>query len=525
MALIIDPDLLIDPTSIAIDTTAKTVQLLVADSLTTDGVTIKCVYSKLKELWSTSADYVKFPFPMGPITDEQFEMVNGWDWKDATTRNLLRTGGWAVKDSLGASTQEWAGIISLGAIDTADQAYYLKNSAGSTSNFVLTGPVNQAIKVFDIADGVATATRERTGYVVTLETATPHLLETGDYATITGLSGSGFNGTFQITYVNATTFTYTCLTTGNVGNVVDVGGLVVPDYRYYLKVYCRIYQKTYAFSQLSDIGVTSLTYQAYRFPLANAADVKVTHNDASMSGAPYSGMSITWYAAAQPITIGGVPYNFHVKIDGNSGTAEQIYEYVQYELRQATDIDAGAGTQIGKKTSALLKFVGDTLYTQEVTEGGVYIVNYLDADVNRLVLTYDGGSTVTYPYTAILTINFGDNLVNDAGSKYWIYFTNDDAGDNAGYDYGTANAIIVKDNANADMTGLISSTTPIVKTFAYDTNIQRGAASAGDDAPITAVAIGLSTAQFVKTTGTITRSTSNSVSLVAPLERNYQNPA
>jgi hypothetical protein len=97
------------------------------------------------------------------------------------------------------------------------------------------------------------------------------------------------------------------------------------------------------------------------------------------------------------------------------------------------------------------------------------------------------------------------------------------AGDNAGYDYGTANAIIVKDNANADMTGLISATTPIVKTFAYDTNIQRGAASAGDDAPITAVAIGLSTAQFVKTTGTITKSTSNSVSLVAPLERNYQN--
>lgn len=453
--MITDPDDLVDGASIVIDTSGKTVQLVVTGLLTTDGVTIKAVYSKLKELWKNSSDYIKFPLPMGPITDEQFEMVNGWDWKDDTTRYLLRTGGWAVKDNAGVSTQEWASIVSLGEIGATDQAYFLQSAEADTQNFVLTGPVNQAVRIYK----------------------------------------------------------------------TSTGGAVVENFRSFFKVYCRIYQKTYASSQLSEIGVTSLTYQAYRFPLANSADAKITHNDAAMSGAPYSGMTITWYDSPQQRSIGGINYNFHVIVGGNSGTAEQIYEFVQYKLRQATDIDDGGGTQIGKKTSALLKFVGDTLYTQEVTEGGVFIDAYLNNDVNRLVMTDDNGDEWTFPYTAVLTLNFGENLVADAAAKYWVYFTNDDAGDNLGRDYGTATAILVNDytSTGIPMTGDVDGAASVAHTFAYASNIQRGAASAGVDAPITCVAIGLSTGQFVKATGTITRSVSNSVSLVAPLERNYSN--
>ena len=48
--------------------------------------------------------------------------------------------------------------------------------------------------------------------------------------------------------------------------------------------------------------------------------------------------------------------------------------------------------------------------------------------------------------------------------------------------------------------------------------------SEATDAPYTAVAIGLSTAQYVVTTGTIVRSTSNVINFVAALERNYLNP-
>jgi len=88
---------------------------------------------------------------------------------------------------------------------------------------------------------------------------------------------------------------------------------------------------------------------------------------------------------------------------------------------------------------------------------------------------------------------------------------------------GTANAIIVRDKSGNNMAGF-ANTASVTLTYDYDGNNQRGGFSAGNNAPITVVAIGLNNAQYVKTTGTIARSVTNSLSLVAPLERNYSNP-
>lgn len=443
MAIIFDPDNLNDGTEIVIDTTAKTIRLVVAGNLTNDGVTLKCVYSKLKELWKSNNTYIKFAFPMTPITDEQFEMISGWDWFNDTTRYLIRTGGWAVKDSAGVSLEEWAGIISLGSIGATDQPYFQQVLNGSSTNFQLQGPVNQAVKIY----------------------------------------GDATHGNF--------------------------------DYRDYMKLFVREYQKFYASAALTDIGVTDMTYQAYRFPLANAADLKITNNDTTVSG---YGISITWYAAAQQRSIGGVNRDFHVIINGNNKTAEQIYEGVQRLLRQNADIDSGAGTKNGKVTNELLQFVGDTLKTKLDSTGGTYIDNFQTADINRLVMVDDGGIERTFPYTAVLTLQFGDNLKNDADAVYRVFFTTNPAGN-----YGTTNALLVKDDTNADMSGTVGGLSSKALTFAYDTNTQ-GGRTAGTNAAITVVAIGLSTGQYVKATGTIERSPSNSVSLVASLERNYDNP-
>jgi hypothetical protein len=443
MAIIFDPDQLNDGTEIVIDTTAKTVRLVATGNLSTDGVTLKCVYSKLKELWKNSATYVKFAFPMVPITDEQFELVNTWDFFDNTTRYLIRSGGWAVKDGAGVSLEEWAGIISLGSIGASDQPYFQQVTNGAATNFQLTGAVNQSVKIY------------------------------GD------------------------------VTHGNF------------DYRDYLKVFVREYQKSYGSASLTDIGVTDMTYQAYRFPLANSTDLKVTHNDATVSG---YGVSITWYAAAQVRSIGGVNRNFHVIINGNNKTAEEIYEGVQRLLRQNTDIDTGAGTKTGKVTNELLQFVGDTLKTKLDSTGGTYIDNFQTADINRLVMVDDTGTERTFPYTAVLTLQFGDNLKNDTNAVYRVFFTTNPAGN-----YGTSNAVLVQDDTAANMSGNVSGASSVGLTFAYDTNVQ-GGRTAGTDAAITVVAIGLSTGQYVKATGTIARSSSNTVSLVASLERNYANP-
>lgn len=457
MAVIVDPDTLNDGVELTISTALKTIKLNIAGNLSSDGVTLKCVYSKLKELWNNSANYIKFPFPIQPITDEQFELINGWDF-DKTgagnnlTPNLIRTGGWAKKDAAGVSEEEWAGIVTLGSLAATDQVYFQQAAAGAAVNVVRQGAVNQAVQVYKTGAGAF-------------------------------------------------------------------------DYRTYFKVFVREYQKLYAAAQLSDIGVQAMTYQVYRFPLSNAADLKVTDNDGAMTGAPFNGMSITWYGAPQAKMIGATPYNFHVVIDANGGTAQQVYEFVQYQLRQNTDIDAGAGTKPGKTAADLLKFVGDTLYTIQQSEGGVFINNFAAADLNNVFFVDDASAQRSFPYAAALTLQFGENLVLDASAIFRVYFSNDDAGDNSGRDFGTANALTVNDKDGAPLNGNVGGAASIQKTFDYDGNVQRGAASAGVDAPITVVAIGLSTGQYVKATGVIQKSKANVISLVAPLERNYANPA
>lgn len=120
---------------------------------------------------------------------------------------------------------------------------------------------------------------------------------------------------------------------------------------------------------------------------------------------------------------------------------------------------------------------------------------------------------------AVLVLNFGDNLRLDASSKYWVYFTTLPG---AGNDFGESGALIVDDNDGVDMAGTVGGAASVTLTFNYDGNVQ-GGRTAATDAQITLVGIGLATGQYVRATGTIQRSTANSVSLVAALERNYQN--
>lgn len=399
----------------------------------------------------------------------------------------------------------------------------------------------------------------------------------GEVITVTGSVSN--DGNYTISSIRSD---YTRMTTISTDDalVTEAAGAniqVLADARSYFKIFTREYQKSYAQAELNDIGISTVTYQAYRFPLANATDLKITHDDTAVSTTlPYTDMDITyldgvgftawadsvvypansvvsdggrWYITPTGGTssgtgtgddvgvtdwesfsgerdIGGTYYAFNIVIDadasgdGSFPTAEEIYEFVQYSLRQDSDIDAGAGIVTGKTADLLLSFVGDTL----VTESGVYVDDFSETDINRIEFYDYAGVKQVYPFVAAGTINFNDNLVADSGAVYTMFFTNDNAGADAGADFGTSAAIIVNDNDSSPISGDVNGSTTQF-TYDYDGNIQRGAGSAATDVPVTLVAIGLDKAQYVKTTGTIGRSNSNTFSLVASLERNYSNPA
>ncbi|MFK5926945.1 MAG: hypothetical protein QM483_09975 [Desulfuromusa sp.] len=294
------------------------------------------------------------------------------------------------------------------------------------------------------------------------------------------------------------------------------------DYRSDFIVFLREEAKSYdQYDLIAEQNIAALTYKKYALPLSNDLDtIKVTHTDAQVALAPYTNIDITWYAAAQQRNIGGTDYDFKKIIEGDNKTLEQIYEKVMYLERQITDIDEGAGTVRGDTSDTLMYFVGDTLYVDG------YIDNILTVDQNRIVFIDDTGNARTNPYAAAGTMAFNAALVGDAAAIYRMFFTNDDAADApAGNNYGTDNAVLVNDNGGSPISGLISGQESIGFDYDFDSNVQRGAGSAGDDVPVTLIAIGIESAQFVKVAGTLVRSKANNFSFVANDELTYSNPA
>lgn len=447
MAKITDPDFLNYYSNgtgeVVITPSQLYISLQKTGNLSDDGVTLQSLYSFLKEEWKDNSTLIKYAFPMEAITPEQFELKNGWNFSGTLTKNLIRDGGWAVKDTNGVSSEEYMNLTTLGSFNgTGDTAYYQQSAILGPVSAVYAGAMNQAVQIYASGAG-------------------------------------GF------------------------------------DYRNYFKIFLREQGKTYdSYDLLTNQNLSALTYRKYALPLSNGTDLKISASDSFIAtGSPYTGIGIVYYSSGIPRTIGSNTYLFNKIISGYNADKQNIYEKIQYQLRQNVDIDGGTGIVTGKLTSELLNFVGDTL----VTEDGVFIDNIQSDDINSITFTDISGVERNYPFTSAGTISFNENLRNDLSSKYWMYFTTNPSGN-----FGTTGAVIVQDKDNFNITGLVNGQSSVSFTFNYDSNTQ-GGRTAATDAAVTLVAIGLSGAQYVSTQSTITRSISNSISLISTLERNYSN--
>lgn len=651
---------------LVIDNTNKLIKLTRAGNLTSDGVTLKCLYSKLKELWKSDATLIKYPFAMIPITDEQFEFVNGWNldssinpttkishagtnsgtistyvitttgnfntsnvvkgmsvsgtgvgteakvisvdsntqitvsvlnsgtvsgtlvfWGDVDyTYNLIRTGGWALKDASSVTQEEWIGAISLGNLGAEKTTKTLTLTAVTTASAIITVASTAGL----IAGSFVTGSLIPLGTTITSITDATHFVIS---KTITLANGAivTVRPKDQIYYQIGTTTSnpVNAALTGQVNQAIKTyGGASYGNFDFRdavdtLRFFVREQGWTYGRQTKGDIGVTTLTYQAYRFPVSNDSDaLKITHADTSIDAnvdntadtAPYLNMNVTWYAAPQSRTIGGVARNFSVIIDADTtqttyasgaATAEQVYEFIQWTLRRpvGTDIDAGAASKVGLISRNLLNFVGDTLYTiYDSTDGGVYIDSFNSTDTNRIVFVDDTNTQRTFPYTAAGTLAFNSNLVLDGANAIYRLFYKQINPTGTSSAFATTNAVLVNKADNAtSISGTVSGAT-IAYDYDYDGNTQAAWAAtrtyvAGDfyrngttwykvntgytsagtfgatdttnssvvaGPDVILVAIGLTNSQYVQAAGTITRSISNSISAVSALERNYANP-
>jgi hypothetical protein len=418
MAKIVDPDQLNQGVEVVISTAQKTIQLLVAGNLSdaapgkSSGVTVQAVYSFLKEEWRTDAALNKFKFPLDAIYEAKFELVNGWDWADEQSRDLLRDGGWKTV----LTSAEYTNLQSLGDFDAplADLAYYQQTGSFTAPvlDFDKTGELNEPIMIF--------------------------------------------SGTF--------------------------------NRRNFLKVFLREQAKLYSESNLlADQDLAALTYAVYKFPLDNGEDINIEAADAVVDAAqPYTGMYVDfrvgalfegfsgtkvyqtndvvrnlattrWFRANAIVTgttpppatgwdsypgerqIGTDWYAFNRIINGNFGSAEEIYTWAQRQLRKPSNINGNAGGdgfgQVnGEVAVLLLAFLGSTLQTNP----GVYIDSFDVNDQNRLEffdITVDGGgldtefvpalsTKRTFPFVAAGSLVFSQNLVDEPNpdTLYRMYY-------------------------------------------------------------------------------------------------------
>jgi hypothetical protein len=456
MAKILDPDLLsysVDgtPTTeiLRFNTTTKKIRLVEGGAFTfKDGVTGQCLFSKIKEVIKASSLLISVPLPVKEmIHDESMELLKDWQFEDANTLKSVRDCGVAYVNTAGAVTNMFACFVSLGelpaAADIATAIYYTQSSATNAS-------------------------------------------------------------TATFTHINtATTFGVNELV--EIYRDTDGNGTPDFDYRSYVKLFLRPAGYTFDESSNTDIGYPALTYKKYNFPITSLVDTGVTVDDTTLDGAGYSTLAIQWYAAAQSASLGTYgPYNYHVIITSSNKTYDQIYSWVQRQLRKTSDIDAdGTGNRTGKVTAALVYMDGDTLKTRyQAGIGGVHIAGPAAASYNN-IKEYDDTNTLrSYPLSVSVLAEFDSYLQGDADSYFWIFET---------ADYGTPGATPLLDSLGAQMKGAATANT----SFSFVHSV---------DVPVTGIALGLDSAKIAEATGTITTSGTKLV-FVAGLERWYNDPA
>lgn len=112
-----------------------------------------------------------------------------------------------------------------------------------------------------------------------------------------------------------------------------------------------------------------------------------------------------------------------------TASKKQIYEKVQYQLRQAADIDGTHNVVNGRTADALARFVGPdlqmgaTLPNNPNGGGSGVIIEGFDAnDTNNLFFFDNGGVSRNFPFVAAGTLTFNQLLVDDSDGEYWLYY-------------------------------------------------------------------------------------------------------
>lgn len=196
----------------------------------------------------------------------------------------------------------------------------------------------------------------------------------------------------------------------------DTNGDGTPDFDYRtstsFKVFCREQGKTYASSNNTAIGATTLDYQAYRFPLSNAVDLKISASDA------YITASVSITAGTETSGTATITATAHGFADGDyvsiTGASPAGYDY------------EGAVTVVDVNTLSYPVTGGTGAWSSGGTVESIHsliTVEYFGTDQNRDI----NSDTTNEAYRYVITDASGNASVQQIYEKmqYLMRSTND----------------------------------------------------------------------------------------------------
>ena len=458
----------VTPKSVFFDTAGKLTAILEQGNVDSDGVTGQAIYSFTMQEWKDDNFLIaNAPFPMLTIDSDAGKFIigqdisgnnSGWNWGDDSgnsirTRKLLRNAGWDEVDANGITQNRYVGVVTLGTFEdaTSDTAYYqfgTDTTVDDTVDFDFPGPVNEAVNFYaeqaqpgSLAFTTTTITRVGGSFIT-------EGYKVGGQVTVRNAETPANNGTFVLTAVTATVLT----TTGLTIDAADVSAILAVNNDNVFTIRLRVRDadtngKTFAQANLASAGKQILGNFVYSFPLSNGTDLKISVTDlgidsnsnGSANVAPYSGMSITYHNSPQARTdlVGGT-YNFGIIVEGNGGTAEEVFEFIQWSLRATGgngtgDIDADADFAYGRAMDELARFVGDTgefgtgdgINFPNNPDGGgsgVYVDNLAATSKNSVVYYDNLNLARTFPETIPVTLDFNQIAIDDATTEYDLFY-------------------------------------------------------------------------------------------------------
>jgi len=439
-------------------------------NVSSDGVTGQAIYSFAMQEWKDDSFLIaNSPFPMLSIDADAGKFIigqdisgnnNGANWLDSVThsirtRKLLRSMGWSEVDATGVIQSSSVGFGTLGSFEDSanDTAYYQfgdDTTVDDTVDFDFAGPVNEAVEYFVLIGDLS-------GDTPAFPSTTTITRASGSFVTdgfkvggqIDITSSTSNDGTYELSVVSATSMTITTTWTAEAWSTTEIA--VNNDNAVTLRLRVRDSDpkgKTFSQANLASGNYTALRPGFMTFPLANGADQKIDVTDVGIDSdsngipdvSPYSGMSIEYFAIAQERTdlVGGAA-DFGIIVTGNDGTAQEVFEFLQWSLRStggfgSGDIDSGAEVAIGRAMDGLAEFIGDTGHFG-VTGGGLNFptnpdgggsgvyVDGLNALSKNSVVFYDNtNAPLQFPETIAVTLDFNQIAIDDTTTEYDLFY-------------------------------------------------------------------------------------------------------